>query len=168
MILFNVFFFIFIGFHGSLMLVDEFYFHQKRGLKKWERLGHPIDTLFTLICYFIVVICPITSTTITLYFIFSVISCFVITKDEAVHLKYCNHYEQYLHSLLFICHPILLISLFLGWSSFSLSFLPFMNSFSSDILKFGILFQFFSIIVFLLYQIIYWNFYRLQDNNTIS
>ena len=30
---------------GLAILVDEFWFHHRRGLPRWERLGHPIDTL---------------------------------------------------------------------------------------------------------------------------
>jgi len=27
------------------MGVDEFYFHRRRGLPRWERLAHPLDTM---------------------------------------------------------------------------------------------------------------------------
>src|SRR5262245_62756094 len=33
------------------MAVDEFYFHRRRGLPRWERLGHPLDTLAALACF---------------------------------------------------------------------------------------------------------------------
>ena len=38
-----------LGLQALAMVFDEFYFHRKRGLPKWERLGHPIDTFFVLL-----------------------------------------------------------------------------------------------------------------------
>ena len=39
------------GLQGLAMLVDELLFHRRRGLPRWERIGHPIDTLSVLACY---------------------------------------------------------------------------------------------------------------------
>ncbi len=36
---------------GLAMFVDEFVFHRRRGLPRWERLGHPLDTLMVALCY---------------------------------------------------------------------------------------------------------------------
>ena len=38
---------------GLFMFVDEFYYHHKRGLPRWERMGHPADTISVLICFLI-------------------------------------------------------------------------------------------------------------------
>lgn len=108
----------FIILHAFLMLFDEFYFHRKRGLGKWERLGHPIDTFFTLICVFIVMFFPMEKTNVIIYFLFAIFSCFIIVKDEHIHLKFCDKYEQFIHAILFIMHPIYLAILFLCWPSF--------------------------------------------------
>ncbi len=35
---------------GIAMAVDELHFHRRRGLGRWERLGHPLDTLTVLAC----------------------------------------------------------------------------------------------------------------------
>jgi hypothetical protein len=40
------------------MTLDEFYFHWQRELPRWERLGHPLDTLTVLGCYVWLLIVP--------------------------------------------------------------------------------------------------------------
>ena len=149
--LFILFYLIFFSIHSSIMLVDEFYFHRKRGLPKWERIGHPIDTIFTLICFAIIIFFPSTRTTFIIYGIFAIISSLVIIKDEAVHLKYCSKQEQYFHAILFVFHPVLLINLFLGEAFFP-----------SFYIKGIILVQFISMVLFLIYQVLYWNFFRVS------
>lgn len=147
-----------IFFHGLCMLFDEFYFHHKRKLPKWERIGHPIDTLFFIFCYCLVIFFPLTQFYIILFLIFSVISSFIIIKDESVHKKYCATPEQFLHAILFILHPIILIILFLCWPLFSeISHPKFVELNLLNLKKF-IIGQFFLSIIFLFYQIIYWNF----------
>jgi len=44
-----------------VIMIDEFYFHVRRGLPKWERLGHPLDTLTVLACFAFVLFFPCTS-----------------------------------------------------------------------------------------------------------
>ena len=149
--------FITIAFHALLMLFDEFYFHRKRNLPKWERIGHPFDTFFILICFFIIIYFPMTKVNLILYFSLSVFSCLFVIKDEAVHLKYCSKYEQYLHALLFILHPILLVILFFSWPSFTKPYFNYLEYFASPLLKNVIYFQFGSAILFLFYQIFFWN-----------
>ena len=36
---------------GLAIFFDEFYFHHRRGLGKWEKVGHPLDTLTVLMAY---------------------------------------------------------------------------------------------------------------------
>lgn len=124
---------------------DEFYFHWKRGLPKWERIGHPIDTLSLLLCVIFVMVFPFSSKALVAYIILAVISCFCVTKDEWVHKEHCNAKEQWLHALLFLNHPIVLISLGFMWpqNEIYFGFLLFQNLFIS---------------LFFFYQIIYWNF----------
>ncbi len=149
---------IFFIFHAILMVFDEFFFHRKRILPKWERIGHPIDTSCILFCFFIIIFLPMTKINIILYSFLSVFSCFLVIKDETVHLKYCSHYEQYLHAMLFILHPILLIILFISWSSFSQPYIGYLGYFHSSLLKKIIYFQFISATLFLFYQVLFWNF----------
>ncbi len=153
----DITFLIFIIFHSLIMLFDEFYFHRKRGLTKWERIGHPLDTLSTLLCFLIIIFFPMTKLYMIIFVLLAIISCALITKDEFVHAKYCSKIEHLLHAFLFICHPILLIFIFVFWSAFSKSYFSFLLHVDLNFLKSIIIFQFVSINLFLFYQIIYWN-----------
>ena len=39
-----------IALQAMAMVVDEGWFHRRRGLPRWERLGHPLDTLTIAVC----------------------------------------------------------------------------------------------------------------------
>ncbi len=126
---------------GILMLFDEFKFHHARGLNRWERVGHPIDSLFFLL--------PFVYTQFfenTFVFIgICVFSSLLVTKDELVHAKECGGGEQWLHAVLFLFHPVALYGLWLAWE----------NGFNTIIqIQIAIIF------VFMLYQILYWNFIK--------
>lgn len=163
MSLLEIFFIGIILFHAFVLFVDEFYCHLKRGLPKWERIGHPIDTACFLICYILVIFFPMNDVVFFIFLINAVFSCFLIVKDEAVHLKYANSFEQYLHALLFVLHPVILCILFLSWGLFTKSEFLFFNYFEFSLLKYVILTQFFLAIIFFWYQLIYWNFV-IKDN----
>lgn len=152
-------FFVFITFsiQSLLMLLDEFYFHRRREVPKFERIGHPIDTLTVLLCFGLVKFFPLNLNTVVIYVLFSIISCLCVIKDESVHKKYCLHFELYLHALLFLIHPIILFDIFLCWTSVNKTdFLSF--SFQSNFLRFFFLTQFVLTFCFFIYQILYWNF----------
>ena len=124
---------------------DEGYFHIKRGLPKWERIGHPLDTLSVLICLLFVICIPYSEIALKWYIGLSIFSCCMVTKDEWVHQHHCVALEQWLHAFLFLNHPIILTCIALIWktpSRFNLCFL---------------LGQVVFVTLFLLYQIIYWN-----------
>ena len=71
---------------------DEFWFHKKRGLPRWERIGHPLDTLTVVLCLaWILFVAPNRRTVIA----FAA--------------------EQWLHALLFMLHPIMLASAAFLW-----------------------------------------------------
>ncbi|HKO51452.1 MAG TPA: hypothetical protein VJV79_27275 [Polyangiaceae bacterium] len=100
------------------MLVDELVFHRKRGLPRWERLGHPLDTLTAAICYGWLVAVPASSPrALAIYVGLCAFSCVFITKDEFVHAKRCEPRETWLHALLFVLHPIVFLALGLIWLS---------------------------------------------------
>ncbi|HYJ11602.1 MAG TPA: hypothetical protein VEX18_21415 [Polyangiaceae bacterium] len=102
---------------AGAMLVDELFFHRRRGLPRWERVGHPIDTLSVLGCYCVSLALPPTQASLTLYVGLAALSCLLVTKDEFVHAARCEPGEQWLHSLLFILHPVVLGSAALLWLS---------------------------------------------------
>ena len=125
------------------MFADEFYFHHKRRLPRWEKIGHPLDTITVLICYLFLLLAPPTETNIFLYSGLALFSCLFVTKDEFVHAKECSPGEHWLHAVLFILHPIILG--FAGWMWFH------------HIEKSFLFGQSFLTGVFLIYQIIYWS-----------
>ncbi len=125
------------------MFVDEFYFHRKRGLPRWERVGHPIDTLSVLLCYLFLLVTLPTQENIYIYAGLCAFSCLLITKDEFVHSERCEASENWLHAILFVLHPITFLSAGIMWyQDLSVDFL-----FLQPLVVAG----------FMLYQIIYWS-----------
>lgn len=102
---------------GALMLVDELCFHRRRGLPLWERIGHPLDTSSVLACFAVALLFAPTSPALEAYGALAVLSCVLITKDEFVHARHCTPTEHWLHALLFILHPLVLIGAALLWIS---------------------------------------------------
>ena len=90
------------------MLIDELYFHRQRGLPLWERVGHPLDTLSVLACYVFALAVTPTSAALAGFVALAAFSCLLVTKDELVHAQRCRPAEQWLHSLLFVLHPVVL------------------------------------------------------------
>lgn len=88
------------------MFFDEFYFHRKRGLKKWEQVGHPVDTFFVFLAYLFISFNVPSEFNLKIYIGLSLLSSLIITKDEFVHTVECSAFENWLHSLLFVLHPI--------------------------------------------------------------
>src|SRR5215470_16619336 len=101
--------------HAAVMFVDEFHYHYERGLPRWERVGHPLDTLTILACFFWVLAKPVDSVNWKVYAVLAAVSCIFVTKDEWIHAEYCKGGEQWLHSLLFLFHPIVLLTTAVIW-----------------------------------------------------
>lgn len=94
--------------HALGMLVDEAWYHRRRGLPRWERWGHPLDTLTVLLCYGLALALPGTRGNLTVYIAAAAFSTLFITKDEWVHARACPGGEMWLHAVLFALHPVLL------------------------------------------------------------
>lgn len=99
------------------MSFDELYFHRRRGLGRWERIGHPLDTLTFLACIGFLFLFPPTTRAVMGYLGLAAFSCVFVTKDESVHAGSCSASEHWLHAVLFVLHPICLASLGLLWPS---------------------------------------------------
>lgn len=139
---------------------DEYYFHIKRGLPLWERIGHPIDTLSLLACIFFVLIVPYSPSALKWYIATCVFSCLMVTKDEWVHKHHCEAAEQWLHALLFINHPIVLGSIGIIWWVFTGDTAPqWIQSWLNypKVLHTMLVVQASVIALFFFYQVIYWN-----------
>ncbi|MFM6929821.1 MAG: hypothetical protein ACKOX6_15230 [Bdellovibrio sp.] len=147
-------FVILVSLQGLAILVDEFIFHHRRGLPRWERIGHPIDTALVLICLLYIGFAKHSRVNEIIYYSLVVVSSICITKDEWVHRKLCTGEEMWLHAVLFILHPLMLVSAAFNWD----------NHPDYVLMAAG------GIFVFFVYQIVYWNFieYRLQEQRRIS
>ncbi len=128
------------------MLFDELYFHRKRGLKKWEQLGHPIDTFFVFLSYLFIAQTKATETNLKVYIALCTLSCLIITKDEFVHTVECEASENWLHAMLFILHPVTFLCAGYIW----------MNQLNPTFL----MIQPFVLFLVMLYQLFYWRFYE--------
>ena len=127
-----------------VMFVDEFVFHRRRGLPRWERLGHPLDTLTVASCYGWLVAVPATAPhAVGVYVGLCAFSCLFITKDELVHAKLCEPLETWLHAVLFVLHPIVFLGFGAIWASGT----------EAWVLKGALL----STLALLAYQFLYWN-----------
>jgi hypothetical protein len=96
------------------MGVDE-KLHWKRGLGRWERLGHPLDSLTVLIPMSLISLTTVTKPLLSAYVVLSAFSCLFITKDEFIHSKECSPFENWLHAVLFIIHPMIFFTSGILW-----------------------------------------------------
>lgn len=143
--------------HSAMMLVDEIWYHRRRGLPAWERWGHPLDTLTVLVCYGMALALPHGPGSLALFAGAALFSCLFVTKDEWIHAQRCSGGEMWLHAALFVMHPILLGIAGAHWflaspsaqgaspdegSAFFASFLAVQTAVTA---------------LFLCYQLLYWN-----------
>ena len=129
---------------AAAMLADEGWCHRRRGLPLWERIGHPFDTLTTALCYgWLVLVRPGAPYALAIYVGLSLFSCGVITKDEFVHARLCGPLETWLHSVLFVMHPIVL-------GCFGIAWLTGVSPWVFQI-------QLFLTLAFATYQVLYWS-----------
>jgi len=145
-----------VALQGLAMVVDEWWFHRRRGLPRWERVGHPLDTLSLVLCLaWLLVSRPSDSTALGVYVGLSIVSTLFVTKDEWVHASACSPGEQWLHAVLFVLHPIVLAAFAVTWWA------------GRDELLVG---QLVVTVAFLGYQVVYWNVYvpRSQSRRAIN
>lgn len=98
---------------AAAMLVDERVFHRRRGLPRWERIGHPLDTATVLACYAWLLLVPPSRSTAVMYVVLVMFSSAFVTKDEPLHAERCPPREHWLHAILFVLHPMVLLGA--GW-----------------------------------------------------
>jgi 2-polyprenyl-6-hydroxyphenyl methylase / 3-demethylubiquinone-9 3-methyltransferase len=153
-----------IGAQAAAMFFDEFYFHHKRGLPAWERIGHPIDSAFVLGTIAVPVFWQLTTPAAWIYGALAAFSGILVTKDEFVHSEHCDPGEQWLHALLFVLHPLIFLSLGVLWYVRDIGGIGYALP---DIATSGLILQvqLGFVAAFMSYQIIYWNFYRVNEKN---
>ena len=135
------------------MLVDELYFHRRRGLPRWERLGHPVDTAAVLACLAIPLLLPPAPAWRRLFAALAAGSIALVTKDEAVHLRRCGPGEARLHALLFMLHPLALLCALLAWPVWP----GLLAQGQAEPLRRALAAQLGLGLLFLIYQAVYWN-----------
>ena len=143
------------------ILLDEGYFHVKRGLPKWERIGHPIDTFSVLLCMGFVLWVPFSLQTLIIYIVLATLSSILVTKDEWVHKSHCPPSEMWLHAVLFTLHPITLaVAGFIWPITKGVELTTWIHCWLNEAayLQTFLQMQFCSMGIFLLYQIVFWNF----------
>ncbi len=139
---------------------DEGYFHVRRGLPKWERIGHPIDTLSVVLCTGYVIWVPFTSSTLPFYILLAIASTLLVTKDEFVHKYHCPASENWLHALLFTLHPITLtVAGFIWPVSQGVELAPWISRWldNAPLLHLFLYGQFTLLCLFFIYQVLFWN-----------
>lgn len=94
---------------GLAMGVDELGFHRRRAVVRREWAGHVLDTAVFLACLACPVLLPPTAGHLLQYAGLGAASCLLITKDEFSHHVGCTGGEHWIHALLFILHPIVLV-----------------------------------------------------------
>lgn len=100
---------------GLLMLVDEFVFHRRREIPRWELVGHPLDTLSVLAPLILALLAPHGPPWTAAFVGLAVFSCVFVTKDEAVHARLAAPGEHWLHALLFMLHPMAFTAVWFLW-----------------------------------------------------
>lgn len=129
---------------ATAMLADEGWCHRRRGLPLWERIGHPIDTLTTALCYaWLAFVRPDAPHALPVYVGIALFSSVFITKDEFVHARLCGPLETWLHSILFVMHPIVLACFGIAW----------LTGVPSWVFQL----QLFITLAFASYQVLYWS-----------
>jgi small-conductance mechanosensitive channel len=128
---------------------DEFVYHRKRGLPPWERISHPIDTLAMILCLLVPILSSPTRDHLILFALLGAISSLLTTKDEKIHATRCDWKEHWLHSLLFIVHPLVLVAAAYFWTH-ATAHPRFAEILSAQVALMSL---------FLVYQIMYWGFY---------
>ncbi len=131
-----------LGIQGMLLMYDDIVLHQRRGLPRWERIGHPIDTFFFAL--------PIglaawkgSETSASVYGGLALLSCLVILKDEWVHVGRINALEATIHAALFVIHPV---TLYMAWQL------------AKTGQTLGLLLAWTALVCVVVFQIIHWNF----------
>lgn len=141
---------------GLAMGVDEFGFHHRRMVPRWEWLGHALDTSVFLACLACPLLLAPEPANLRLYGVLAVLSCLLITKDEFIHQRLCTGGEHWLHAVLFILHPIVLAATAYLWLSSGAEMMQGASTPSPTLATGMLLFQTLLVSGFLLFQIIYW------------
>ena len=100
---------------AAAMSWDELVLHRRRRLGAVESWGHVADSLSYLIALAIAALAPVAPPWKAAYVCAAVFSCALITKDEWIHAEECEPSEHWIHAVLFVTHPCVLILVGILW-----------------------------------------------------
>jgi 2-polyprenyl-6-hydroxyphenyl methylase/3-demethylubiquinone-9 3-methyltransferase len=101
------------------------------------------------------------SATIVTFVVFALFSALFVTKDEWVHSAQCSPTENWLHSVMFILHPLVFLSAGLIWINPE----SFLERSTSEFLWLGLQGHLGIVVLFLVYQLIYWPFFGAEKKD---
>jgi 2-polyprenyl-6-hydroxyphenyl methylase / 3-demethylubiquinone-9 3-methyltransferase len=153
----SVFWFLPFGLQGLAMGFDEFGFHHRRTVPRWEWIGHALDTAVFLACLAFPLLLPPTSTHVRFFGWLAAFSCLLITKDEFIHRRLCSGGEHWLHAVLFILHPIVLIATAFLWMRLGSIALPWAPTPPLTLTGRMLILQVVLVSGFLVFQVLYWS-----------
>lgn len=148
------------GIQGLALAVDEFVLHRRRGLSRWERWGHPLDTLTVLNVNLVAHFFPFKESVFIVFLVLCFFSCLFVTKDEWIHAKECCPFEHWLHAVLFVIHPVAFACSAFFWIARDKPELLGLSQATSTLAGQTLIAQAIILFVFIVYQIMYWNFFR--------
>jgi hypothetical protein len=149
-----------IVFQNAAMFFDEFRYHVRRGLPRWERIGHPLDTMTVLACLAWIMTRPPTPVNVIVYLALSLFSCVFVLKDERVHYEHCSLGEQWLHAALFVFHPLTLAAFGVMWAPFHGEQLAAPWLAGGVDARQALVLQASATAIIFVYQVVYWNVVR--------
>ncbi len=127
---------------------------RKRGLPRWERVGHPLDTLTVAACYAWLVANRPGPHALPVYIGLAAFSCLFVTKDEFVHARVCDGLESWLHAVLFVLHPVVFLAFGVLWYAHAGQGAWFVRA------------QLAATLTFFVYQVLYWSVSWKRTNRT--
>lgn len=97
------------------MGLDEGWFHPRRTVPRQEWLGHALDTAVFLLCLDCPLLLAPTAPHLGQYAVVAVLSSLLVTKDELGPHLACTGGEHWVHAVLFLLHPLVLLATACLW-----------------------------------------------------
>jgi hypothetical protein len=101
--------------HGVLTLYDELWLHRRRRLGSWEARAHLAATALIVVLELGVFFLAPSPGRMFAYFVLAVASSLSITLEEKLHARVCPPIEHWVHALLFMLHPLALLTIGVCW-----------------------------------------------------